>query len=69
MGIAIFHLFLFLCSSVWAQTRPVAIVGGTLTDGTGRAAIEDAVIVFQNGRIQEIGKRGEVAVPAKGPDD
>ena len=36
-----------------------------MIDGTGRDAVEDAVIVFQNGRIQEVGKRGEVAVPAK----
>ncbi|HET9880278.1 MAG TPA: amidohydrolase family protein, partial [Candidatus Binatia bacterium] len=55
----------FLAPAVWAQTRPIAIVGGTLIDGSGRAAVEDAVIVFQNGRIQDVGKRGEVAVPAK----
>src|SRR5687767_3674721 len=55
----------FLAPAVGAQTRPIAIVGGTLIDGTGRDAVEDAVIVFQNGRIQDVGKRGEVAVPAK----
>src|SRR4026208_157084 len=54
---------LFLSSPLWAQTRSIAIVGGTLIDGTGRAAIEDAVVVFQNGRIQEVGKRGAVAIP------
>jgi hypothetical protein len=48
---------------LWAQTRPVAIVGGTLIDGSGRAAVEDAVVVFQNGRIQEVGKRGAAAIP------
>ena len=56
---------LFFTPAPSAQTRPVAIVGGTLIDGTGRAAVEDAVIVFQNGRIQDVGRRGEVAVPAK----
>ena len=55
----------FFAPAVWAQTRPIAIVGGTLIDGTGRAAVEDAVIVFQNGRIHDVGKRGEVAVPDK----
>ena len=60
--IAIFHLVLFLSSSVWAQTRPIAIVGGTLIDGTGRAAVEDAVVVFHNGRIQDVGKRGEIMI-------
>ena len=50
-------------SGLWAQTRPIAIVGGTLIDGTGRAAVDDAVVVFQGGRIEEVGKRGEVAIP------
>jgi imidazolonepropionase-like amidohydrolase len=56
---------LFFTPALWAQMRPIAIVGGTLIDGTGRAAVEDAVIVFHGGRIQDVGKRGEVAVPAK----
>jgi imidazolonepropionase-like amidohydrolase len=46
-----------------AQTRPIAIVGATLIDGTGRPAVEDSVVVFHNGRIQGAGKRGEVTVP------
>jgi imidazolonepropionase-like amidohydrolase len=46
-----------------AQSRPVAIVGGTLIDGTGRPAIEDAAVVFHQGRIQDVGKRADVAVP------
>ena len=46
-----------------AQTRPVAIVGGMLIDGTGRPPVEDAVVVFSGGRIQEVGKRAEVTVP------
>ncbi len=46
-----------------AQTRPVAVVGGMLIDGTGRPALEDAVVVFSGGRIQEVGKRGEVTIP------
>jgi imidazolonepropionase-like amidohydrolase len=50
-------------SGLWAQTRPIAIVGGTLIDGSGRAAVEDTIVVFQSGRIQEVGKRGEVAIP------
>ena len=46
-----------------AQTRPVAVVGGMLIDGTGRPPVEDAVVVFSGGRIQEVGKRGEVTIP------
>lgn len=50
-------------SPLWAQSRPVVIQGGTLIDGTGRPPINDAVIVFQDGRIREVGKRGEVSAP------
>ena len=56
-------VFLVFAPTLSAQTRAIAIVGGTFIDGTGRAAIEDALVIFQNGRIQEVGKRGEVAVP------
>ena len=59
-GIAFIIVF---CSVAGAQTRAVAVVGGTLIDGTGRAAVEDAVVVFHNGRIQDVGKRGEIMIP------
>ena len=57
--------FVCLISSpvLWAQTRPIAIVGATLIDGTGRAAVTDSVIVVRDGRFQEVGKRGEVSIP------
>lgn len=60
-----FSIFVGLLVSVpvWAQTRPVVIQGGTLIDGTGREAVEDAAIVFHHGRIQEVGKRSQVTVP------
>ena len=47
----------------WTQTRTIVLQGGTLIDGTGRPAVEDAVVVFQDGRIREVGKRGEVTIP------
>ena len=56
-------MFLVTSSPAWAQTRPIVLQGGTLIDGTGRPAVEDAVIVFQGGLIREIGKRGEVTIP------
>jgi imidazolonepropionase-like amidohydrolase len=46
-----------------AQTGPVAIVGGTLIDGTGRPPVNDAVVVLQEGRIREVGRSGEASVP------
>ena len=56
-------MFLVTSSPAWAQTRPIVLQGGTLIDGTGRPAVEDAVVVFQGGLIREIGKRGEVTIP------
>ena len=43
---------------------PRAIVGGTLLDGTGRAAVEDAIIVVRDGRIEAVGPRASVPVPS-----
>ncbi len=60
-------LALALCflapASLLAQARPIAIVGGTLIDGTGRAAVTDSVVIISGGRFQEVGKRGEVTIP------
>lgn len=50
-------------TSLRAQSQPVAIVGGTLIDGTGRPAVADAAIIFQAGRITDVGRRSEVRVP------
>lgn len=54
---------LLLSVPVSAQTRPIVIQGGTLIDGTGREPLNDAVVVFQDGRIRDVGTRGEVSVP------
>src|SRR5262245_10449421 len=56
-------LFSFVPEKLWGQAKPIVIVGATLIDGTGRAAVDDAVVVFQNGRIQEVGTRGAVVMP------
>jgi imidazolonepropionase-like amidohydrolase len=42
---------------------PVALVGGTVIDGTGREPLADAVVVVRGGRIEAVGPRGEVEVP------
>ena len=49
--------FITFFSLAEAQTKAVAIVGGTLIDGSGRAPLEDAAVVLLNGRIQAVGKR------------
>jgi imidazolonepropionase-like amidohydrolase len=54
---------LVVAGNLWAQAQPVAIVGGTLIDGTGRAAVADSAIVMQEGRFTAVGKRGEVSLP------
>jgi hypothetical protein len=46
-----------------SQAQNLVIQGGTLIDGTGRAPIENAVIVIENGRFKAVGRRGEVQVP------
>jgi hypothetical protein len=58
----ILSLMLGACSAT-APSRPIVIQGGTLIDGTGRAAIADSVIVIRNGRFEAVGKRGEVTIP------
>jgi imidazolonepropionase-like amidohydrolase len=40
-----------------------AMVGGTVVDGTGRAAIADGVIVVRDGRIADVGPRSSVTIP------
>jgi imidazolonepropionase-like amidohydrolase len=52
-----------------ARTKPVAdgkiaLVGGTLIDGTGGAVIPDATIIVANGRVVSAGPRAQVTVPA-----
>lgn len=47
-----------------APERALVIEGGTLIDGSGRAALTDAVVVIQSGRFKAVGKRGAVAIPA-----
>ena len=56
-------LFLASCGNPAPQTQSIAIVGGTLIDGTGRAPVADAVIVIEDGRFRQVGRRGEVAIP------
>ena len=62
--------FVLLCLFVTAtvmgqqQTGVIVIQGGTLITGTGRAAIRNAAIVIDGGRIQAAGPRAEVRIPA-----
>lgn len=41
----------------------LAIVGGTLIDGTGAAPLPDSSIVLRNGRIAAVGPRSKIKIP------
>jgi len=45
------------------QSNTLALTGGTLIDGTGRASLPDAVVVIRNGRIVATGPRSQVHIP------
>jgi N-acyl-D-amino-acid deacylase len=46
------------------SVQPVAIVGATLIDGSGRSPVVDSVVVLKGDSIVAAGKRGQVQVPA-----
>src|SRR5690349_21551635 len=45
--------------------RPIVIAGGRLIDGTGKAPIEDSLIIIHGDRIKAVGKKGELPIPEK----
>ena len=61
--VLVFFLILLGSTNGFAQTKTVAVVGGTLIDGAGRPPLADAAIVMQDGRFLAVGKRGEVSIP------
>src|SRR5688572_32798207 len=46
-----------------SQNRPLALVGGTLIDGTGQAPIRDSVVLIRGQRIEKIGTTASLPVP------
>src|SRR4029453_10583712 len=64
---------LMLCLLFCSCTRPesethvastIAVDGAQIWDGSGRPAIPDGVIVIKDGRIEAVGPRGAVDIPA-----
>jgi len=47
-----------------SEDPPIALVGGTLIDGTGAAPILGAALVIQGRCIAAVGPRGQVSLPA-----
>jgi len=57
-------LFLcFIAEIAWSQAKPMVVVGATLIDGTGRAAVADSIVVIRNGKFQVVGERDKVSIP------
>src|SRR5580765_6732574 len=46
-----------------SRAETLAIVGGTLIDGTGAAPVADAAVVIRKGRIAAAGPRSKVKIP------
>jgi hypothetical protein len=46
-----------------SRAKTLALVGATLIDGTGEAAVSDSAIVIENGRIVAAGPRSKVKIP------
>jgi hypothetical protein len=44
--------------------KTLVVQGGRLIDGTGRAPIDNSLIVMQSGRFQAIGRSGDIAISA-----
>jgi len=47
-----------------SRAQRLAIMGGTLIDGTGHAPISDSVILIENGKITAAGAKSGVKIPA-----
>lgn len=46
-----------------SRSATLAIVGGTLIDGTGSAPLADAAVIVRRGRIVAVGPRSKVKIP------
>ena len=46
-----------------SQGGPIALVGGTLIDGTGKAPVRDSVVLIRAGRIEAVGTTDSLPVP------
>lgn len=57
-------LAVLLFAFALAAQQPLALVGGTVYTGDPDGVIADGVVVVQQGRIQAVGKRQDVAIPA-----
>lgn len=66
LHLILFLFFLLVPALLAAQSPvPVALVGGTLIDGTGAPPVENAVVVMEGSGIVAVGPQHRVAIPAE----
>lgn len=64
LALAALLVLLPLSPPLAAQQAGIALVGGTLIDGTGKAPVRNSVILIKGDRIEQVGTLGRVAIPA-----
>lgn len=47
-----------------SRAEKIALVGGTLIDGTGATPVPDSVVLIENGRIADAGPKSRVKIPS-----
>lgn len=64
LAVAFFTALTLFTDPLRAQTSPpLALIGATLIDGVSVAAIPDAVVIIENGRISAVGRRSQLSIP------
>src|SRR5580704_6598459 len=63
LGIFMSMLVSFPRAGAQDKTRQIVLKGARLVDGTGRPAIENAVIVIEGDHVVAAGKAGMVSIP------
>jgi len=54
-----------LCPVVAQSQKPIALVGGTLIDGTGGVPVRNSVVLIRGARIERVGTVGSLPVPGE----
>ncbi len=57
----VFLTFAVAVAPAYAET--LAVVNGTVIDGTGRAPLKNGVVLIDNGRIAAVGTKQEISIP------
>jgi imidazolonepropionase-like amidohydrolase len=51
------------CLGAFAQTRGIALAGGTLIDGSGGEPVRNSVVLIRNDKIERVGTVGTLPIP------